>query len=370
MSRQGRKLLFTPGPLNCPDEVREAMHLDVGSREPAFIECVATIRQLLLETAGLSSESDWCSVPMQGSGTFAIESALTTLIKKSDKLLVLENGAYGERMVTIARRAGLPVVRDQASPTDTHDPQHVAEILANDPDISHVAMVHCETTTGILNPIATLASTVKNTGRTVIVDAMSSFGALPLGLDSGDIDCIAASANKCLEGAPGCAFVILRQNLLEQAAGNCPSLSLDLHAQWEELERTGQFRFTPPTHVVLALRQALELLRREGGPAARRSRYQENHATLLRHMKPLGFEPVLPLALQSEIITAFPYPAAEAFDFDRFCQRLEERDLIIYPGKLSNLPCFRIGTIGDISPADVERLVREMETVLKEMGLR
>ena len=364
-----KKKLFTPGPLNTPEEVRQAMMVDVGSREEEFVDCVRQVREALLAVAGVAAGDEFAAVPMQGSGTFALESALTTLVPNTGKLLVLENGAYGERMVEIARRAGIPVEKASVPPTEHHDPGHVGALLEGDPKITHVALVHCETTTGILNPVQELAQVAKSAGRTVLLDSMSGFGALPLSLANGDLDVLVSSANKCLEGVPGCAFVLVRADLLAEAEGVCPSLSLDLHAQWQGLEGNGQFRFTPPTHVLLALRRALELFGEEGGVEGRLRRYEANHAALMEGMSGLGFRGLLPAERQSPIITAFPEPDDPAFDFDRFTELLAERGQIIYPGKLPGQACFRIGSIGRLQPEDLRILVQEVEAVLQVLGV-
>jgi len=359
MSTLDRNSLFTPGPLNCSPQVHAAMQRDIGSRETSFIETVARIRRELLKISGLSETDGYTAVPMQGSGTFAIESALTTMIGSDDRLLVMENGAYGKRMIEIAQRAGLCVECLSAAPTEYHNIDALDALLKSQPELSHVAVVHCETTTGILNPLSEIAAVVKANGRRLLVDAMSSFGALPIDFQTDAIECLIASPNKCLESAPGFGFAIVKEESLRAAAGRCPSLSLDLHAQWAALEANGQFRFTPPTHCLLAFDKALQLLADEGGVSARYARYQKRHQQLIAGMAEIGFTPVLAAEKQSPIITAFPLEGSP-FSFDQVYEALAEEGLIIYPGKLEKMDCFRIGNIGQLEETDINRLIQSI----------
>ena len=356
-------LLFTPGPLTTSSSVKEAMLRDVGSRDPEFIAAVRGIRSHLLELA--DAEDGYEAVPVQGSGTFGIESVIGSAIPRDGKLLVLINGAYGRRMAQIAEVLGIDVVR-----TDVPENQPVNAAMAAHPGVTHVAVVHCETTTGILNPVRDIGEAVRSAGCRYIVDAMSSFGGIPLSVRDCGIDFLISSANKCIQGVPGFSFAIVRREALKECEGRARSLSLDLHAQWKGLERDGQFRFTPPTHALLAFRQALLELDVEGGVDARAARYRDNHRALILGMTRLGFEAYLAPELQSHVITAFRYPRDPAFEFSRFYGLLSERGFAIYPGKLSDADCFRIGTIGHIFPADVEALIDGVRDVLGEMGVK
>ena len=361
---ESETLLFTPGPLTCHREVHQSMQRDIGSRDEEFIALVSSIRGRLLEIG--SAGSDHTAVLMQGSGTFGLESAVTTLIGKKDRLLVLENGAYGERLSQIAHRSRLQVSTYQVSPAAIHDPQVLKKLLRENQDISHVAMVHCETTTGILNPLEDLARVIKEEGRILLVDAMSSFGGIPISMAEAGIDCLVSSSNKCIEGVPGFSFVITSESLLSNSEGNCPVLTLDLYEQWKGLEENGQFRFTPPTHAILAFNKALELLREEGGIQGRNQRYLENHRVLIEGMTNIGLSPVIAAELQSPIITAFRYPdSADHFNFEAFYEDLSGQGFTIYPGKLAEIDAFRIGTIGQIYPDDVANLISAISTFMK-----
>jgi 2-aminoethylphosphonate-pyruvate transaminase len=306
---------------------------------------------------------------MQGSGTFGVESVLTTAIPATGTLLILANGAYGERMIQMAGRIGLS---HEILRTPEHTPPTADEIrhhLALSPRVTHVAMVHCETTTGILNPVGPVGEVCRQAGRVFIVDAMSSFGAVPLALADAGIDFLISSANKCIEGVPGFAFVLARRERLVACAGQARTLSLDLVEQWKGLESSGQFRFTPPTHALLAFDQALRELADEGSVAGRAARYAANHRTLLAGMSELGFRMYLSPEHQSDIITAFHYPDDPRFAFEEFYRRLSQHGMVIYPGKLGRVDCFRIGNIGRLFVADVQALLSAIRRVLSEMNI-
>jgi 2-aminoethylphosphonate-pyruvate transaminase len=359
--------LLTPGPLTTSASVKRAMLRDWGSRDRDFVALNARVRARLLELAG-GAASHVC-VPLQGSGTFVVEALLGTLLPKSGKLLVLVNGAYGQRMATMAARHGRVVAVLETAEDQPNDPQALDRALAADPAIGHVAAVHCETTSGILNPIASLAEVTARHGRRLLIDAMSAFGALPLDAGAVAFDGLAASANKCLEGVPGVGFAIVRQSALEAAAGNAPALSLDLHDQWTSMERTGQWRFTPPTHVLAAFDQALREHAQEGGIEGRGARYRENCRILVHGMRALGFETLLPDRLQAPIIVTFRMPADPRFGFDDLYDRLRSKGYVIYPGKLTVAPSFRIGCIGRLGAAEMQGALAAIRASLAEMGV-
>jgi 2-aminoethylphosphonate-pyruvate transaminase len=348
-------LLLTPGPLTTDPRVRAAMDRDWGSRDAAFIALTTELRTRLLAIA--NGAATHVAVPLQGSGTFIVEAAIATLVRPTDKLLVLVNGAYGRRMVEIARRLGRPVEAMEWAEDEPVDAQAARRALAADPAITHVALVHCETTSGLLNPLAEVAAVAARAGRRLILDAMSSFGALPIDLAATPVAAVLASSNKCLEGAPGLAFAIVEEAVLAAAKGASPSLSLDLHDQWRGFEANGQWRFTPPVQVVAALVEALRLLEAEGGPPARLARYQTNLAVLIDGLVPLGYPLYLAQGLQAPIIATFRPPTGRPFDFQRFYDALAAEGFVIYPGKLTKEPSFRIGCIGAVRPADFGRLV-------------
>lgn len=363
------KLLFTPGPLTTTSSVKESMLRDWGSRDAEFISLVGDIRRRLIALVG-AAEPGYQAIPMQGSGTFGIESVIGSAVPRDGGLMVFVNGAYGRRMVKIAEVLGIrcvPVVVPENEPVTA---ALASQALAEHKAITHAAVVHCETTTGLLNPVREIALEISRAGCRCIVDAMSSFGAIEIDAPGWGIDFVISSSNKCVQGVPGFSFAIARREALDECKGNARSLSLDLYEQWRGLENDGQFRFTPPTHVLAAFGQALDELDAEGGVQARGRRYGANHASLMAGMKRVGIEPYLAPDLQSPIITSFRYPADPRFDFQVFYGLLSAAGFVIYPGKLSSEDCFRIGTIGDLHPPDIDALVSAIETVLEVVGVR
>ncbi len=351
------KLLFTPGPLTTSQTVKQAMLRDLGSRDTEFIESVGRIRQQLLAIAGVSQAAGYEAVLMQGSGTFTIESVISSAIPPDGKLLMIVNGAYGERIVKMAAIHRIPTTVLKYVENEIPDVDEVRKTAAADPAIRMIAIVHCETTSGIMNPIDEVGSIARELDKDYFVDSMSAFGAVPFDLAACNIDYLVSSANKCIEGVPGFGFAICRREKLVATAGWARTLCLDLLDQWKGLESNGQFRFTPPTHTILAFEQALNELAAEGGVHGRARRYRENHECLIAGMRKMGFEEYVPADLQGYIITSFHYPRDETFDFEEFYQRLNERGFVIYPGKVTDADCFRIGNIGRIFAEDVRALL-------------
>ncbi len=360
--------LLTPGPLTTSMETKQAMLRDWGSRDAAFIRINREVRDRLVELA--HGGEAYTSVPVQGSGTFAVEAMIATFLPRDGKLLILINGAYGHRMAKICDYLGRAYDTLETREDTPPDPGAVEARLVADPVISHVVVVHCETTSGILNPVAAVAEVVAARGRRLLIDAMSAFGALDIDIGALNCDALAASANKCLEGAPGMGFVICRRAALAETAGNAHSLSLDLYDQWTAMEATAQWRFTPPTHVVAAFHQALAEHAAEGGVAGRGARYRRNCEVLVSGMRALGFETLLPDALQAPIIVTFHMPADLAFDFQAFYDRLGEKGYVIYPGKLTVADSFRIGCIGRLDEAVMRGALDAIRDTLDEMDIR
>lgn len=361
-------LLLTPGPLTTSAQTKQAMQRDWGSRDAAFIELTARLRRRL--TALAEAESEHVCVPLPGSGTSAVEAMLGTMVPRDGRALVMVNGAYGRRIVEIlalTERAFEVIEGAENLPLDANA---LTQRLDTDGRISDVILVHCETTSGVLNPLEEIAAIVAERDKRLLVDAMSSFGAIPIDAKQTAFDGLAASANKCLEGVPGMAFVLARRARLVDCAGNSHSLSLDLEAQWRGFEANGQWRFTPPTQVLAALDKALDQLAAEGGIGGRFARYWENCTTLVAGMRKLGFESFVPDESQAPIIVTFRMPRDPAFEFNAFYDALAQHGYLIYPGKLTSDPSFRIGCIGDIRAQDMRNLLEIIGTVLKEMGVR
>ncbi len=359
--------LFTPGPLTTSLTTKEAMLHDWGSRDADFIRINRRVRDRLVELAG-GAGTHVC-VPLQGSGTFIVEAMIGTLVPPAGKLLALVNGAYGKRMVRMCEYYRRACAVIEAPEDQAVDPAALDAALAGDPTITHVVVVHCETTSGVLNPVEAIAAVTARHGRRLLVDAMSAFGAIPLDAAQTPFDAAAASANKCLEGVPGIGFAIVRRAALEAAKGNAPSLSLDLHDQWVNMEKTGQWRFTPPTHVMAALDQALSEHAAEGGVAGRGARYAANCRILRHGLRAMGFETLLPEALQAPIIVTVRMPADPRFDFETFYERLSQRGFVIYPGKLTVADSFRIGCIGRLGEAEMRGVLDAIRDIVGEMGV-
>lgn len=361
------KLLFTPGPLTTSLSVKQAMLHDAGSWHFEFNALVASLRERLLGIAGVSQAQGWEVILLQGSGTYGVEAVFQTCVARSGKVAVLANGAYGNRIAQMLERASIDHVVLRTPEDKPVNPAALEIALSTDKTITHVAMVHCETTTGILNSIESIGKIASTYGKVFVVDAMSSFGAIPIDLDKHGIDFLVSSPNKCLEGIPGFCFVLCRRKALLACEGCARSLSLDLLDQLKGFERNGQFRYTPPTHALLGFDQALKEFAAEGGIAARGARYRANHQVLSQGMTSLGLLPYLTPDLQSFIITAFPFPPNPKFSFEAFYRGLAERGFIIYPGKLTQVNTFRIGTIGRIFPADLQQLMEAVRGTLDQM---
>ena len=360
-------ILLTPGPLTTSLATKVAMLRDWGSWDSAFNAITATIRERLLDI--VSAQGSHVCVPMQGSGTFSVEAAVNTLVPCDGHLLVLINGAYGKRLAKLGQMMGRRVSVFETAEDVPTTPTDVERLLSADRSITHVGLIHCETSTGILNPMVDIAAVCARHGKRLIIDAMSSFGALPIDARTTPFDALVAASGKCIEGPPGMGFVIAKKSALDAAAGNCTSLSLDLHDQWQYMERTTQWRYTPPTHVVAAFAAALEAHTAEGGQPARLARYERNCDMLVTGMKALGFRPFLDPAIQAPIIVTFHAPADPRYTFREFYDRVREKGYILYPGKLTQVETFRVGCIGAIGPDELRHAVHAVRDTLADMGI-
>lgn len=347
--------LLTPGPLTTTDTVKKEMMFDHCTWDEDYKQITRKIRKDLLKLAQVSPE-EYTAVLMQGSGTFGVESVLSSVVGAEDKLLIIANGAYGERMADIAKHNGISYAVYHQTYDKVPDAAEVERILQEDAAITHVAMVHSETTSGILNDIEAVARVVKETERIFIVDAMSSFGGVEIPVAEWGIDFIISSANKCIQGVPGFSFIIARKKLLQESKGKAHSLSLDLYDQWKTMEVDGKWRFTSPTHVVLAFAKAMEELEIEGGICARNKRYTENNHLLIQRMKELGIQTYIGEQYQGPIITTFLFPKNADVTFSEMYEYIKEQGYAIYPGKVTEAETFRIGNIGEIYKEDIEKL--------------
>lgn len=361
-------ILLTPGPLTTTLATKQAMLHDWGSRDAAFIAINAAVREKL--AAIVNARDTHVCVPMQGSGTFAVEAALGTLVPKKGRALVLINGAYGKRMAKILDYMGRAYATYETAEDTPPDPAEVDRLLAADPSLSHVLAVHCETTSGILNPVEAIAAVAKKRGRSLILDSMSAFGAIPLDVKKVPFDAVMASSNKCLEGVPGMGFAVIRKDVLAAARGNAHSLSLDLHDQWQAMEANKQWRFTPPIHVIVAFAKAIEQFEKAGGVKGRGGRYGANCKILMNGMRKLGFQTLLPDKLQAPIIVTFRMPKDPRFKFERFYDSLKDQGYVIYPGKLTVADSFRMGCIGAIGAREMNGALAAVRRTMKAMGVK
>jgi 2-aminoethylphosphonate-pyruvate transaminase len=361
-------ILLTPGPLTTSLPTKAAMLRDWGSWDSAFNAVTAEVRRKLTDI--IHGAATHVCVPMQGSGTFSIEAAVNTLVPRDGHVLVLINGAYGTRMARLTRMMGRKLTVFETAEDVPTTPQDVERLLAADASITHVGLIHCETSTGILNPLPAIAAVVARHGRSLIVDAMSSFAAIDIDARSVPFDALIAASGKCVEGPPGMGFVFVRRSVLEKCAGNSTSLALDLHEQWAYMEKTTQWRFTPPTHVVVALDAALDQLIAEGGQPARLARYTKNCDTLVAGMAEMGFRVFLKSEIQAPIILTFHAPADPKYAFKDFYDRVRDKGFVLYPGKLTQVETFRVGCIGAIGPDEMRHAVNAVRDTLREMGIR
>ncbi len=365
-SETGDPLLLTPGPLTTSKTTKQAMVHDWGSRDATFLAANAA---MLKRIAAMAERADsHVTVPVQGSGTFAVEAMITSMVPRTGKLLLAINGAYGVRAKKIADIAGRGTATVEFAEDRPVDPAAVDAALAADPSITHVFVVHCETTSGVLNPVDAVSKVVAARGRKLLVDAMSAFGALNLARDT-KYDALAASSNKCIEGVPGLGFVICDKAAIVAAKGQATTLTLDLHDQWANFEKTGQWRFTPPVHAIMAFSQALDEHAAEGDVAGRGGRYARNCKVLVDGMRKMGFVTLLPDALQAPIIVTIHMPADPKFVFQTFYDRLKELGYVIYPGKLTVADSFRIGCIGRLDESHMKGALAAIAAVMAEMGV-
>ena len=367
MTTHREAVLLTPGPLTTSLRTKLAMLKDWGSWDSDFIAITARVRQSLLDI--VHGHDSHVVVPLQGSGTFSVEAAVATVVPRDGHVLVLDNGAYCKRAAKLTHLMGRRTTVVTFAEDAAISPEVLQTNLLADKSITHVVMIHCETGAGVLNPLQAVADVCQAHGKGLIVDAMSSFAALEIDARKVHFDALIAASGKCLEGVPGMGFVFIRKAILPECEGNNSSLAMDLYDQYIYMEKTGQWRFTPPTHVLVALNEAIAQFEEEGGQAARLKRYQSNCRTLVDGMAELGFKPFLDPAIQAPIIVTFHAPADPRYQFKTFYDIAKKNGFILYPGKLTQLETFRVGCIGAIGPAEMAQAVHAVALTLKEMGI-
>lgn len=361
------KILLTPGPLTTTLRTKLAMLKDWGSWDADFNAVTASVRASLLGI--IHGGASHVVVPLQGSGTFSVEAAVATLVPRDGHVLVLDNGAYCKRAARLTQMMGRRVTVLDFDEAQAVSAPVLADHLKSDTSITHVVLIHCETGAGVLNPLQAVADVCEAHNKGLIVDAMSSFGALEIDARTTRFDALIAASGKCLEGVPGMGFVFIRKAVLDACAGQSQSLAMDLHDQYVYMEKTGQWRFTPPTHVVVALHEAIAQFEAEGGQPARLARYTRNFEALMAGMARLGFKPFLDPAIQAPIIVTFHAPAHPGYEFKAFYAAVRANGFLLYPGKLTQIETFRVGCIGAIGPHDMEQAVYAVELALQDLGL-
>ena len=360
-------ILLTPGPLTTTLRTKLAMLKDWGSWDTDFIAVTASVKKRLLDI--VHGQDTHVLVPLQVSGTFSVEAAVATVVPRDGHVLVLDNGAYCKRAARLTQLMGRRATVVPQAEEEPVSPAVLEAQLKADPSITHVVLIHCETGTGVLNPLPEVAAVCQRLGKGLIIDAMSSFGALPIDAREVRFDALVAASGKCLEGVPGMGFVFLRKAIIDGCTGNSQSLAMDLHDQHVYMEKTGQWRFTPPTHVLVALSEAITQFEEEGGRSARLARYTDNYRTLVDGMAALGFKPFLRPEVQAPIIVTFHAPSHPAYDFQRFYAAAKARGFLLYPGKLTQVETFRVGCIGAIGRNEMQQAVNAVADTLREMGI-
>ena len=363
-----KKLLFTPGPLNTSDLTKKSTLIDLGSRDKDFIRINKLLFKDILKLG--NANKGYVCLPIQGSGTFGLEATFSTLLTNKSKVLILTNGTYANRLIIICNKIKKNYLVLKFNENASIAIDAIEKILLKNKSISHIAVVHCETSSGILNPLDKISSLCKKYKKKLIVDAMSSFGGIEINIKKNNIDALVSSANKCLEGIPGFSFSIIKRTTLSTLKGNANTLSLDLFDQWKGFLRNGQWRFTPPTHSIVALTSALEELKKEGGIKNRNKRYKKNYQTLINGMNKMSFKSYLDNNLHSPIIVSFQMPKNQKFNFNSFYNNLSIQGFIIYPGSITNQKTFRIGCIGNIYPRHIKILLKQIKKVLLKMNIK
>lgn len=364
-----RNILLTPGPATTSDTVKYAQVVpDICPREKEFGDLLLSVASDL--TRFVSDGDECAAVLLGGSGTAAVECVLNSVVSDQDRVLIINNGAYGERMLHIAEVYGIPYLEFASSSTGPLDLRKLEEAIdfANEP-VTHLAVVHHETTTGLLNDIKSIGRLCKARGLQMIVDAVSSFGALPIDMREMHISYLASSANKNLQGLPGVSFVIAARDRLEDIKHRPRrSFYLDLYAHYEFLVLHRQTRFTPPVQAIYALKQAIVETKAEG-VAARYERYKRSWQTLIEGLDALGLKTVVPRECQANLITTVVEPDHPSYSFEDLHDYLYERGVTIYPGKLAEINSFRIGNIGNIDAEDIKRFLALLQDFLASRGI-
>ena len=362
MKEVTRKILLNPGPATTTDSVKNAMVVeDICPREKDFGQLLDRIKDDLVRV--VHGENDYLATLFTASGTGGLEAAITSAVPKGKKLLVVDNGAYGARMANIAKTFGIEVVHYKLEYGDYPDLAAIDDLLRKNPETSHLALVHHETTTGMLNPVQEICDLSRRYNVEVIVDCMSSYAGIPIDIKKWDTGFLISSSNKCIQGMPGLVFVIFKKSLLPAIQNQKRSFYFDLYSQYTGFQKTGQMQYTPPVQVAYALRQAIDEYFAEG-EMNRWKRYRESWETLCSGLKQLGFQFLLPRQYESQILLAIIEPNHPAYNFDSMHDYLYQRGFTVYPGKGAKEATFRLSILGDLSKTDIEAFLKELKGYL------
>lgn len=364
-----RNILLNPGPATTTDRVKQALIVpDICPREQEFGDLTKEVREKIVRV--VNGTETHTAVMIGGSGTAGVEACLSSVIGKNDKVLVIDNGAYGKRGETIIKAYNIPHETLKLE-WDVLPTAECVEAKINETEgLTHLFFIHHETTTGMLNPLDELIALCEKYNLISIVDAMSSYASIPIDLQKTKVDFLVSSSNKGIQGFAGLSFVVSNLKRLEATREIPPNnLYLNLWGNHTCLEKTNQFQFTPPVQVIYALNEALDEFFEET-MEGRYKRYCDCYDVMLQGMKDLGFKCLLPEEQHSKMLTTFYDPDVAEYDFDKMHDFLYERDITIYPGKVASLDTFRIANIGDLIPEDMKLYLKELANYLDSINAK
>ena len=360
-------LLLTPGPVSVSASTKAVMLQDRASGGEEFVRDLNLARDYMVGLVG--GTGAYTAIPLPGSATYANEAVIATLVPEGGKLLIHSNGVYGDRLIEICNHTGKPYAVIRTQPFVPPTAAQVEAAIAADPAITHVFVVHCETSTGVLNPLEPIAELCRQHSLGLLIDAVASFGAMPIDAKRLGLQAVTVSSNKCMQSVPGVGWAVVQKTALEGARGRCTTLVLDLWDQAQHMDRTNAFRFTPPTQVLAAFAQACREHEAEGGTQGRLARYRGNWRRLVDGMRQLGFTTVVPDEAASPIVATFHNPPDPRFSFQALFEGMKRRGFIIFPGRLALADTFRIGCMGDVTEADMAEAVQAVAETMREMGV-
>jgi 2-aminoethylphosphonate-pyruvate transaminase len=361
--------LLSPGPVTTTRNVKFAALADFDPCSAEFISITKDVQSRLLKLCG--ADESYACIFVQGAGTQAVESVLSGLAPaRGGKTLVVSNGEHGERAANILQRLNLPYVRIDLKAGTPVAAEDIRPLLQSDRSMTHIWLAHCDSGTGTVNPIGDIAAIANDLGRQVILDATATMGALPISAATDAISAIVGTSSVCIQALPGLSFCVVKKDLLNSSMGRSQSFSQDLFEEWRNLESSGQFRFSAPTHLVAALQRALKELVEEGGHDARRMRYERNARVVLSGMRKLGFTPLLADENAGPIVQVILAPADGSYNYDHFHAALASRGFSIAPGRIANLATFRVGTAGNLDATTMNAFIDALKDSVGALGIQ